>query len=374
MSYKILGQGSGKTAVFSSNSGQVLYLDDFGSEVLELYKSSLDPLSAYAPPHDELSRPSALATVWTGLWDADQSPPPTPEANPLDPRGSAADLPDFKSQAGFSKVSICIGRKPIRLHIAPVYSDRLLRDLGRCFEVHGDHPQPAAADIVIDGNLDGMTKSVWDHQLISQTTYDSLDALVVDLFNDITELSIDYQNAIGALHAALVTRNGVELVLCNPSGSGKTTLAWLLHQAGWTLYHDDVLPIFPHKSCEQIRSPSTIKEGSWAVLETAKVRLDEQHFLRFGKRIKYLSLPEVCAPLSLSNTRFLFVQYDAEVNALETVNTLDAFQRVFASEFVMKNVCFQNVKQIFDLVADSRVAELRYHDFPLAMKLLDDWI
>ena len=96
--------------------------------------------------------------------------------------------------------------------------------------------------------------------------------------------------------------------------------------------------------------------------------------MRFGKRIKYLSLPQTCAPRTLSNTRFLFVQYDSEVNALESVDSLDAFQRVFASEVVMKNVCFQNVKQIFDLVAGSRVAELRYHDFSLAAKLIDDWI
>ena len=374
MPYKILGQSLGKTAVFSDNSGQVLYLDSFGSEVLELYNSSIDPLTSVAHPPDELPRPSALAGVWDSLWEADQRLPLETQTNPLNHDASVSAWPDPSGETGLIRVSLCVGRKPIRLHIAPVYSDQLLRDLSRCFDITDGHPEPAAADIVIDGNPDGIIKSVWGHKLISRMTYESLDALVVDLFNEITELSIDYQNAIGALHAALVTRNGVELVLCNPSGSGKTTLAWLLHQAGWTLFHDDVLPVFPDKSCEQVRSPSTIKEGSWAVLETAKVPLEEQHFLRFGKRIKYLSLPQTSAPRTLSNTRFLFVQYDSEVNALESVDSLDAFQRVFASEVVMKNVCFQNVKQIFDLVAGSRVAELRYHDFSLAAKLIDDWI
>ena len=72
MPYKILGQSLGKTAVFSDNSGQVLYLDSFGSEVLELYNSSIDPLMSFAHPPDELPRPSALASVWDSLWEADQ--------------------------------------------------------------------------------------------------------------------------------------------------------------------------------------------------------------------------------------------------------------------------------------------------------------
>ena len=47
------------------------------------------------------------------------------------------------------------------------------------------------------------------------------------------------------LHAAVVEKDGVALVLAGRSGAGKSTLSALCHRAGWSILNDDRTMVFP---------------------------------------------------------------------------------------------------------------------------------
>lgn len=65
------------------------------------------------------------------------------------------------------------------------------------------------------------------------------------------------------LHAALVSRRGVGLLLLGASGSGKSTLAVHLARRGWTLHGDEMVVVEADGAVRAFTRPPTLKRGSW---------------------------------------------------------------------------------------------------------------
>lgn len=201
------------------------------------------------------------------------------------------------------------------------------------------------------------------------------DNIFVDLCADMTEIASGSIGLTGVFHAATLLRKNKALMLCNPSGSGKSTLAWLLTSAGFTLLHDDVLPIDEDGSLIQLRTPATIKSGSWDVLENAGIEFNHRTFGRNGVNVRFQPIASVNRSLAGLNRNVLFVTYDPDRPAkLTAVPPQDSFSRLVSEECVVRDRSVENLERLVSWIADCRHAELRYNDSDEAVELINNWL
>ncbi|MGH9028068.1 MAG: PqqD family peptide modification chaperone [Acidimicrobiales bacterium] len=76
---------------------------------------------------------------------------------------------------------------------------------------------------------------------------------------------LDGEPELVHLHAGMVSRQGVGVLIVGPSGAGKSTLVAHLVRSGWVYHSDEMVALDPHDPlmARAFCRPPTLKEGSW---------------------------------------------------------------------------------------------------------------
>ena len=197
----------------------------------------------------------------------------------------------------------------------------------------------------------------------------------IETSRDLTELACNDIDNLCVLHAATLQKGDKTLILCNPSGSGKTTLAWLLASSGFELIHDDVLPIRLDSQVEMLRTPSTVKEGSWSILENAGFTLPDKCYYRLGSKVKYLPIENMDSIKSLENIFILFPKYDLiNMSNFQKLTPMDTFINVIQDECVIQNRSLDRLSKIFKWITSSHGAAMTYNNTELAINIIKNWM
>lgn len=230
--------------------------------------------------------------------------------------------------------------------------------------------------IVISDEPGGLfSKHVFSKANCMPVFHGNCDDVLVEMSLNISEIACDYDNHLAVLHAAALTKSGKTLLLCNPSGSGKTTLCWLLSERGFDLVHDDVVPISLDGKLIQLRTPSTLKPGSWPILSQAGLELSHREFSRLGNRVQFHPIKKRHDVLDEKKRYVVFVTYDPSLPAgLKELTSLETFQRLLGEECVIRNRSAERLTMLCDWMAACHGAELHYGNDREAAELLSDWM
>jgi hypothetical protein len=95
--------------------------------------------------------------------------------------------------------------------------------------------------------------------------------------------------ALGALHAAFLSRNGNGVLLLGSPGAGKSTLALALLGAGFEYGSDDVTLFRGGGTVMGVPLAPAVKEGAWAIAETMGIALTPlpAHVRPDGKLVRF---------------------------------------------------------------------------------------
>ena len=239
-----------------------------------------------------------------------------------------------------------------------------------------DYPLPLSGTITFrQKDEDLFELCVFSEGRLVQRTHGTVTSCFVEASRSLSELACNYSKHLAVLHAATLIRGQQTVILVNPSGSGKTTLAWLMTKAGFEMVHDDCLPVNYTGNIAQMLTPSTLKPGSWKVLQDSGIQLQEDIFPRLQTFVRYHPISTCKEQLTGTNRHFLFVQFDPDINSrLTEIDALTAFTRVVSEECVVREQKADNLRRLFDWIVDSRSAELHYSDLNSAIEMIDTWL
>lgn len=235
---------------------------------------------------------------------------------------------------------------------------------------------PCVGSLWLTGHSDGLI-TLWTGSANApvQTFHGEPGACFVEAARAVSELACNYPARLAVFHAATLVRDDKTILLINPSGAGKTTLAWLMTTVGFTLVHDDCLPVNPGGDMSQILSPSTLKQGSWPVLEKAGLTLHDDVFARSATRVRYHPIAPFAGSLTGQRRHVLFVRYAPGCSAgLQEVEAVDAFTRLIQDDCVIHDRSIDRLTRLFDWIVATRAAELHYSRFEDALVRVEAWL
>jgi len=377
MSFVRIGTVETASAYYCDVTDQFLCLDPRGAAILEAYELGIpreDVQAALGQRAAAVDDPE-FEFLWNTL---------TRAAEVQCTESVETATPATRTQAMLSDPGACsrhldvdCGPLVVRVSATPAAAQAIFPILSRYYRVcRADPVAPVENRIFLRDRPDGLiAKSVTSPCYAVEDSSAPADSLFVAMSKDLTELACNYDNTLCVLHAATLCRDGKTLILSNPSGSGKTTLAWLLVTAGFELVHDDVLPVRLDGTIESLKTPSTIKEGSWDVLSKAGLALPQDCFERFQTRAKFRPIEGSGSCRSSDDRYIVFPTYSpGQPATLESLSPIETFSRIIREECVIRDRSIDRLQRIFQWITSSRGAVLGYSDKDEAVALLGGWM
>lgn len=193
---------------------------------------------------------------------------------------------------------------------------------------------------------------------------ENLLASLVDVIRITFYQNIDY---IVALHAASLDYNGTTFIFPGVSGAGKSTLSTFLTHHGFQLYSDEITVIDDQFKILPLYLPTTIKEGSWSVVENfvpnltilpIHLRFDEQ-------KIKFITPPLTPSTSSSAlNAVMIFPKYKANTTTqLTPIAFTEAIARIKDATYQLHNPeMLHYVKSFMRVLLSYKFYTLNYSD------------
>lgn len=175
------------------------------------------------------------------------------------------------------------------------------------------------------------------------------------------------------LHAAVVTRNGICLLIAGPSGAGKTTLALALIDKGWSYLSDDAAPWDPRSgSILSFPKPLNIKDATrWERLRTRWSPPSWPAIPKGGLPVPAAALTPTSQD-AVRPTHLVFSKFaPRQPSGLENLSLAQALAR--CGELV-RHLDPLTLKQLGDLSRQSERAQLSYESTDQAIHLLSRWL
>jgi hypothetical protein len=371
-----IGQIGPSNFYYCAATDEFMILDAVSTAILEAFDAgaSLDEVKRAFEVNERAPTSATISLIWQHF---SAQTPTAPQANSISNTYPVANVEKFCHFDYDSHLRINCGQVSVNLYANQSASQALFPHFAKYFTIQSPNDVlPVVGSLWLTGHDDGLMTLHVDQGTSGMTPFHGeAGACFVEAARVLSEFACDYPARLAVLHAATLVRDEKTIILINPSGSGKTTLAWLLSMAGFALVHDDCLPVNPDGAISQLLTPSTIKQGSWKVLENAGLALHEDVFERARRLVRYQPIVPFLGPLSAGRKHIMFISYEAGCSArLTNVDPVEAFTRLIAEECVIKDRSIDRLKSIFNWVVASRAAELRYDRFVEAVKLIENWL
>ena len=181
------------------------------------------------------------------------------------------------------------------------------------------------------------------------------------------------------LHAAVIEKNGVGIVMPADSGSGKSTLTAALMSQGWRLLSDEIALInLSDGLLHPLAKPINLKNTSIDILrdfypdeQFSSVAYDTHKGTVALLKASDISIEQMKRPCQLKH--FVFPRYLANAGAtLSEVSLPDAFKRIIDSSFNYSILGEKAFTQVCDLLQTAKTYSFTYSDFDQAFRIFDD--
>ena len=169
-------------------------------------------------------------------------------------------------------------------------------------------------------------------------------ALLPELMDYFQIMGYQSSNYLLAIHAAVVVKDGLALILPGLSGAGKSTLCVSLVEQGYTCYSDELAILGVNGTVEPLALPMAVKQGSWSILSPAWPEIEKSFTWQRqdGRKLKYLRIPDAAYPdLQSSITRqvIFFPQYapDCQTATYQQLTPTQILTRLTAVGYQIKS-------------------------------------
>jgi Coenzyme PQQ synthesis protein D (PqqD) len=199
--------------------------------------------------------------------------------------------------------------------------------------------------------------------------------LMADLFQALCAKQADRL----LLHAAVLVRDGLALLLPAAARSGKSTLSMALSAAGWKVYSDELAPVDPATlQVGPFPLPVGIKHRSVAALSPWFPGLGEipAHRRADGQLVRYLGgaelalAPRRAAPVDIQ--WLIFPRYDpASKTTLRQLEPLAALELLAATGSSQRPLRECDIEALLQLAGERDSFLLEYADLQAAVRLVD---
>lgn len=194
-------------------------------------------------------------------------------------------------------------------------------------------------------------------------TLDEILPRVLDYIRIAYYRSFDY---LISLHAGALYFNKTPLIMPAISGSGKSTLsAYLMYQENFEFLTDEVAIIDRDSCICPIPFSITLKEGSWKVLESYDIPLDNlpMHRRFDGQRLRFLPPQQIATEnLKLDGAYLVFPRYVAGASTkVMPITTLETLSIITTSGYeVFDSYDETTIEQWVDIVEKFKKYTLTY--------------
>ena len=173
------------------------------------------------------------------------------------------------------------------------------------------------------------------------------------------------------LHAAVLQRDGLPLLLTGPSGAGKTSLSLALARAGWSFGSDEIVLLGRDRMLRPLPLPPCVKARSFPLVESwfPELRAAPEHE-RYGHIVKYLPIGSM--PLSVVRGSVVFIRFDPRgPNEMQLLDPFAALERLLAQcVFVPPEFQHDDVAQLLRWHSEQSYYGLSFCDCDAAVAIL----
>lgn len=189
----------------------------------------------------------------------------------------------------------------------------------------------------------------------------------------ILDIALAETSPLVVLHAAVVTRDEICLLIAGPSGAGKTTLALALIDRGWNFLSDDAAPWDPRSgTILSFPKPLNIKDApTWERLRPRWSPPSWPAVPRGGLPVPAAALVPASQE-AVRPTHMVFSTFSPQLPA--GLENLTVGQALAQCGELVRHLDSLTLKHLGDLSRQSESARLTYEDTDQGIQLLSAWL